>query len=84
MPSQVETMRAAAAHLRELVAASTQRMTGALDVSVVFRPDVAELIAGWLEAAADEYWTQDWTDCPSAAAGLPVARAILGEEVGDA
>jgi len=41
-------------------------------------PGVAEPLAAWLEAAADEYLTPYSTDCPAAYAALAVARAING------
>ncbi|MEU1731411.1 hypothetical protein [Streptosporangium sp. NPDC020145] len=37
-----------------------------------------EPLAVWLEAAGKEFLTADWTDCPTAAAGVGVARTILG------
>ncbi|MER7206373.1 hypothetical protein ABT340_04840 [Streptosporangium sp. NPDC000239] len=77
----VEEIRAAAARLRSTDHHGT--INGDTDNEELIRliGDLLrsrESLAKWLEAAAKEYLTTDWTDCPAAAAALPVARAILG------
>lgn len=41
-------------------------------------PLLAEPLAVWLESAAKEYLTVEWTDCPTAERALAVADVILG------
>lgn len=41
-------------------------------------PGLAEPLASWLESAANEFITEEWTDCPTAARAVAVARVING------
>ena len=41
-------------------------------------PELAQPLADWLESAAKEFITEEWTDCPTAACAVAVARVING------